>query len=655
MKQNEKKRQKKHIENYKKKERLERKSFIYMLGMLFIMATAAMFGLFIFSSNRLREMVLEKEMEQNGLVTSYITRILKSEMEDCIEILKTSETFFSSYQEDRKEAVVDSLQKLKEGTVFEVYGIMDLEGHSLNDRGENWTIDIPELIEAIKEDRSYISDVQTRETQEFVSEKKSMNGWLILAVPLHKNNQVIGAVWGSYPVASIAKKIEKPGETQRYFQIIDDEGNYISRSSSKMSFAKSLPLWEEMERYEFPNGESVAGLRREVEQHKKGTFYFQYQGKKRYVAYEPLGVNNWYVFSVLVGEAVDGYVKNIRQVSTTLMFGFTFFIIALFSAILLIGSWSRRLMEQKNHQLEVTTKLFRIIMKKTNDIPFELDTQNRGVKIYLSQEDGDKELEILNDISPEQMFDKGWIHRKDLENYRSFYEEAFAGKIKGEDDRTLVLEMRFHGEWNWKKIHLLSVDQGSVIGFLEDYNEQTLRNKELAEAKQKTKYDALTGLYNRETFVDKLQYGLKQKKTDDSQGIFALLLLDLDYFKEINDTFGHIVGDELLCDTAKSLKAIIRSSDLAGRLGGDEFVIFLKDVLNEEALYKCVNKIREALTKTYKKEEKEVTVSVSIGIVRAEGEESFRELYVRADQALYCVKRHGRNGYAIWKEDEKKA
>lgn len=622
------------------------------------MATAAMFGLFIFSSNRLREMVLEKEMEQNGLVTSYITRILKSEMEDCIEILETSETFFNSYEEDRKEAVVDSLQKIKEGTVFEFYGIMDLEGHSINDSGENRTIEIPELIEAIKADRSYISDVQTRETQETaetVSEEKSMDGWLLLAVPLHKNNQVIGAVWGSYPVASIAKKIEKPGETQRYFQIIDDEGNYISRSSSKMSFARSLPLWEEMERYEFPNGESVAWLRREVEQHKKGTFYFQYQGKKRYVAYEPLGVNNWYVFSVLVGEAVDGYVKNIRQVSTTLMFGFAFFIIALFSAILLIGSWSRRLMEQKNHQLEVTTKLFRIIMKKTNDIPFELETQNRAVKVYQSQEDGDKEFEILDDISPEQMFDKGWIHRKDLENYRSFYEDAFAGKIKGEDDRTLVLEMRFHGEWNWKKIHLLSVDQGGMIGFLEDYNEQTIRNKELAEAKQKTKYDALTGLYNRETFVDKVQYGLKQKREDDSQGIFALLLLDLDHFKEINDTFGHIVGDELLCDTAKTLKAVIRSSDLAGRLGGDEFVVFLKGVLNEEALCKCVDKIKEALTKIYEKEEKQVAVSVSIGIALAEGEESFRELYERADQALYQVKRHGRNGYAIWNEDEKKA
>ena len=194
-----------------------------------------------------------------------------------------------------------------------------------------------------------------------------------------------------------------------------------------------------------------------------------------------------------------------------------------------------------------------------------------------------------------------------------------------------------------------------MIGFLEDYNEQTIRNKELAEAKQKTKYDALTGLYNRETFVDKVQHGLKQKIADDSQGIFALLLLDLDHFKEINDTFGHIVGDELLCDTAKTLKAVIRSSDLAGRLGGDEFVVFLKGVLNEEALCKCVDKIKEALTKIYEKEEKQVAVSVSIDIALAEGEESFRELYERADQALYQVKRHGRNGYAIWNEDEKKA
>lgn len=128
-----------------------------MFGVLSIMATLAMFGLFIFSSNKIHEMVLDKEMEQNELVTSYITNILNSEMEDCLEILHTSEEFLSTYKKDRQEEVTDSLRKIKEGTVFEYYGIMDfvLEGE---DTG-------------------------------------SQLGWVMLAVPLHHQGTVFSDLY----------------------------------------------------------------------------------------------------------------------------------------------------------------------------------------------------------------------------------------------------------------------------------------------------------------------------------------------------------------------------------------------------------------------------------------------------------------------------
>lgn len=631
------------------KEHIKRKNLVYMFGVLCMMATAAMFGLFIFSSNRIHEMVLDQEMEQNELVTSYIASILNSEMEDCLEILYTSEEFLSTYKKDRKEEVIDSLRKIKEGTVFEYYGIMDLVGNSINDSGKRHKIMNPELDAAINKDESYISDVQTGE-EEFEEENTgSRPGWVMLAVPLHDQGQIIGAVWGAYPISALASKVERTGDTQRYFQIIDDEGNYISRSASGKSFAKSLPLWEEVKRYEFLDGDTEDMLRAKVNRHEKGRFSFQYQGKKRYVAYEPLGVNNWYVFSILVGESIDGYVKNIREISTTLMLGFTFFITMLFGGLFLLGNWNRRFMEQKNHQLEVTTQLFQGIMQKTKDIPFEIDLQERTVKIYRSGKDADSE-EILSDVSPEKMLEQGKIRTEDMERYRTFYEEVFRGKIEGGDARTLVLEMKFQDEWSWMKIHLLTVDEKSMIGFLEDYNEQIIRNRELEEVKQKTKYDALTGLYNRETFIRKVNERLKQQKKYGSEAMAAVFLLDLDCFKEINDTLGHMMGDQVLRDVAQSLKAVIRSSDLAGRLGGDEFVIFLDNIPDEEALCRCADKINKVLIKTYEKEGNQVQISSSIGIAKTRQGAVFSELYEKADLALYEVKRHGRNGYKIWNE-----
>ncbi len=632
------------------KEYNKRKNLVYMFGVLSIMATLAMFGLFIFSSNKIHEMVLDKEMEQNELVTSYITSILNSEMEDCLEILYTSEEFLSTYKKDRQEEVTDSLRKIKEGTVFEYYGIMDLEGNSINDSGKSHRITNPQLMEAIHKDESYISDVQTEVDVLEGEDTGSQPGWVMLAVPLHHQGRIIGAVWGAYPISILADKVERTGDTQRYFQIIDNEGNYISRSASGKSFAKSLPLWEELKRYEFLGGENANTIRAKVNKHEKGRFSFRYQGKKRYVAYEPLGVNNWYVFSVLVGESIDSYVKNIREISTTLMLGFTMFITMIFSGLFLIGNWNRRLMEQKNHQLAVTTQLFQIIMQKTKDIPFEISLQKRTVKLYRSAKDSNEE-EILDNISPENMLLEGKIRLEDMERYKTFYDDIFHGKIEGGDEKTLVLEMKLRNEWNWMKIHILTVDEKSMIGFLEDYNEQVKRKQELEEAQQKTKYDVLTGLYNRETFIQKVSERLKQKKYQ-SEEISALFLLDLDYFKEINDTFGHMMGDQVLRDVAQSLKAVIRSSDLAGRLGGDEFVVFLDNVSNEEALRKCADKINRVLVKNYEKAGNRVQVSSSIGIVKTEPGRFFSDLYEKADLALYEVKRQGRNGYKIWNEQE---
>ena len=159
--------------------------------------------------------------------------------------------------------------------------------------------------------------------------------------------------------------------------------------------------------------------------------------------------------------------------------------------------------------------------------------------------------------------------------------------------------------------------------------------------------DPLTGLYNRETFVEAVEERLKTIQDLETAGLDALFILDLDHFKTLNDTLGHMMGDQALKQAGANLRFSIRKTDLAGRLGGDEFVLFLEELPDLFALEQCAKKVNKALLMSWEREQKRVDISASVGIAIAERGMAFKELYEKADQALYEVKRHGRNGYRI--------
>lgn len=202
----------------------------------------------------------------------------------------------------------------------------------------------------------------------------------------------------------------------------------------------------------------------------------------------------------------------------------------------------------------------------------------------------------------------------------------------------------------WRILHrklLLTVDETSAVGFLEGYTEQMDQKHKLETISRKTRTDALTGLYNRETFVEAVEERLKIIQDLETAGLDALFILDLDHFKTLNDTLGHMMGDQALKQAGANLRFSIRKTDLAGRLGGDEFVLFLEELPDLFALGQCAKKVNKALLMSWEREQKRVDISASVGIAIAERGMAFKELYEKADQALYEVKRHGRNGYRI--------
>lgn len=183
----------------------------------------------------------------------------------------------------------------------------------------------------------------------------------------------------------------------------------------------------------------------------------------------------------------------------------------------------------------------------------------------------------------------------------------------------------------------------SIVGVLEDFTEERKQEVELIEINEKSKYDFLTGLYNRETFEKEFEKFIN--KDYDPNKISAIFLLDLDNFKKINDTFGHGIGDVVLKETSNILKASLRECDSLGRLGGDEFIILIQNVNTLKEIYKIAKRLNNALTKIYTKDNQSITLSASIGIAEIRREKSLKETFEKADKALYKVKFGGKNSY----------
>ncbi len=160
------------------------------------------------------------------------------------------------------------------------------------------------------------------------------------------------------------------------------------------------------------------------------------------------------------------------------------------------------------------------------------------------------------------------------------------------------------------------------------------------------RFDQLTDLPNRELFQDRLQSALALARRDKSQ--LALLYIDLDKFKPVNDNFGHVTGDLLLNQVARRITACVRESDTVARLGGDEFVVLLNKVTSPGCAGMVAGKLRDALDRTFMVGGESLHIAASIGVATyPEHGEDGKHLLRQADQAMYGAKKLGGNTFLL--------
>ena len=204
-----------------------------------------------------------------------------------------------------------------------------------------------------------------------------------------------------------------------------------------------------------------------------------------------------------------------------------------------------------------------------------------------------------------------------------------------------------------------SVDTLVKVVMVRDSNGQPLHfNNQIVDITERKKmerqlfhdalHDALTGLPNRALFMDRLEHELKRTKTQ-SNYLFAVLFLDLDRFKVVNDSMGHLVGDKLLVEIARRLENCVRPTDTVARLGGDEFTILLENISDVEIATRVAEKIYQSLTIPFSLENYELFTTASIGIaLSSHGYDKPEDILRDADLTMYSAKERGKARYEVF-------
>lgn len=390
------------------------------------------------------------------------------------------------------------------------------------------------------------------------------------------------------------------------------------------------------------NGDSIAQLKNILRQNQIVAFRFVYDRDVYYSVCEWIPDYDWYVFTVVPGAVADVISHQVSMYHMAMLF-----------IILLVGTSMAA--QSFRHEQETVEKLekdkdllrqsaqrYQLITQLSNEVFFQINLDTS---------------EILFNDTFEAMF--GFLPPKcsldHLDNCSSlFFEEdghiflSLVNQLRAGDTEARA-ELRMVGSRGiirWKRVELYAViDQEGLavqlVGKIADIHRQKQSMQRLI---RQADSEPLTGLLNRGAMERNIKAFLAGEGLG---GRHALIMLDFDNFKAVNDTLGHAKGDHLLVSFANGMRHLFRTGDYISRIGGDEYMIFIKHTGDDIVALDKAEALREVMVELSRKIGIPVSISGGIATYDRDGE-TFEKLYKAADEALYQVKRAGKNAIAFF-------
>ena len=303
----------------------------------------------------------------------------------------------------------------------------------------------------------------------------------------------------------------------------------------------------------------------------------------------------------------------------------------------------RRLAESAAREIEERWKL---ALESTGDGVWDWHIQ-AGTEFFskrLLQMCGFGDAELNNHLK--EFDDRN--HPDEMEQLHQARLDHFEGRTPSyQSERRILCK---DGTWKWvlSRGMVISRDvDGKPLRMIGTFTDISSRKEAEALIRQQAFYDTLTGLPNRRMLRDRLEQEIKKSKRDQEQ--LAILFIDLDHFKEVNDTLGHDRGDLLLVEAGRRIQACVRASDTVARMGGDEFTVILTELPSSSHLERILQKMLRSLAEVFQLGTEQVFVSASIGITMYPTDATeIEDLLKNADQALYVAKGAGRNRFGFF-------
>ncbi|MEG2929866.1 MAG: diguanylate cyclase [Oscillospiraceae bacterium] len=299
--------------------------------------------------------------------------------------------------------------------------------------------------------------------------------------------------------------------------------------------------------------------------------------------------------------------------------------------------------KREQEELRLRLEQYQIIMDQTTDILFEWDIRNDVLKFSPNWRKKFGYEAIASEISGRIPLSEN-IHKEDMPAVVKIIKDTEAGMPYSEAEFRIK---NIKGRYTWCRVRATAQFDSAgraikAVGVILDINDEKNEKQNLQKLAQR---DPLTGIYNKAATNALIT---RRMRDFDFTVLQALLIVDIDFFKSVNDTYGHMAGDNLISAVAAQLKSRIRGSDVVGRIGGDEFLVYLPEVESEDAaLWKAQN-LHGALGLLCP-EAGAPYITVSIGMaVFPHGTVEFSDLYQYADEALYQRKYNGRDGVSVY-------
>ncbi|MBO4403954.1 MAG: diguanylate cyclase [Treponema sp.] len=519
--------------------------------------------------------------------------------------------------------------------IFDSVGVVNKQGRGVDSNGTE--VDFSSL--------SFFKKAVQGKTAADVSslQKHGKDKSIVLAVPLTQNENVEGVVFGSFSIDELKKLAESiefiEGSAGVLFK---DDGSFIVRTEKTelipdivSNFYDFLMFWKVKEKI------SAEKISSDMAEEKVVTLFYQTGYRQNIAILAPIKISGWYLAFIVPQEVMNYQSRHITGNVLVLEIAVSLsFLLILISLLYVL---------KNNELMSRTNEKFRIVTNQNQTIVFDYDFERRRLEltgnVAIFNEDG---AEIYEGDSIQSLLKL--IHPEDS----SFVREM--NSMRTDIQTSVIREVRLrcvNGLFYWYRLKgsVVRNDSGLAVRFVGNLvNVDEEMNKEQL-LQQRAEEDTLTGLLNKGAFENYVSRILATSRNDD---LFAFYIIDLDSFKKVNDTMGHLIGDKVLVDAARNLNLIFSENDYVGRIGGDEFAAFLRlsddaKIVGEKIIEAKASAICSRLNETYSDGINEVTISASVGVaVYPQHGIKYSELFKNADGVLYKAKNSGKNQYKIF-------